>query len=145
MADKEKLRAKLAGDQATLAAFMRGVEGHIPIQTTKGRAVEEMARYHSAEEVRAEVEQREHAKPVKEYRADQARKDDIRCGFGLLLWLVAVILLGYSIYAGASVTWKVRAADMTTQIRWEAFLATLPGLILGLVAGRLGWYLIQKQ
>jgi hypothetical protein len=48
MADNEKKQTKLAEDQAQLAAFMRGVEGHIPIQTTKRRAVEGMARYQSA-------------------------------------------------------------------------------------------------
>lgn len=100
-------------------------------------------RYNSAEEVRAEVDQREHARLVKACRAERARNDNIRCGFGLFLWLVAAILLGYSMYAGAQVTWNVRAADTTTQIRWESFLASLPTLVLGLVAGRLGWYLFR--
>ena len=95
------------------------------------------------EKVRIEAEQRERARRLKEYRADKARKN-IRLGFGVLLWLVAAALLGYGVYAGVSVTWNVRAADMTTHLEWESFADSLPGFISGLIVG-LGAYLVCKN
>jgi hypothetical protein len=102
-------------------------------------------RYLSAEEVRAEVEKREHDRLVKAHRADEARKDDWRMIFGFLLFLIAIVFLVYGVYAGNRVTWDVRAADMTPAINFQAFLAALPGLALGLMCGRIAWAVMRPR
>lgn len=102
-------------------------------------------RYLSAEEVRAEVEKWEHDRLVKAHRVDEARKDNWRMIFGLLLFLIAIAFFVYGVYARYRVTWDVRAADMTSAIEFEAFLASLPGLALGLICGIIAWAVMRPR